>query len=40
MREGGMRAFLKARDDPFLPEPFGPRAAQRTEPGSEKPAGG
>jgi enoyl-CoA hydratase/carnithine racemase len=27
--EGGMRAFLKARDDPFLPEPFGPRADRR-----------
>lgn len=25
-QEGGMRAFLKARDDPFRPEPFGPRS--------------
>ncbi len=26
-RQGGMRAFLAARDGPFQPEPFGPRAA-------------
>lgn len=25
-QRGGMRAFLKARDDPFRPEPFGPRS--------------
>jgi enoyl-CoA hydratase/carnithine racemase len=24
--EGGFAAFLKARDEPFLPEPFGPRS--------------
>jgi hypothetical protein len=24
--QGGMRAFLDARDGPFQPEPFGPRA--------------
>jgi enoyl-CoA hydratase/carnithine racemase len=38
MREGGMRGFLKARDEPFLPEPFGPRAARRPATGSEEPA--
>ena len=27
--EGGMRAFLQKRDDPFRPEPFGPRAQPR-----------
>ncbi len=26
-RQGGMRAFLEARDGPFQPEPFGPRSA-------------
>ncbi|TYK52675.1 enoyl-CoA hydratase/isomerase family protein [Actinomadura decatromicini] len=26
--EGGLRAFLDARDGPFRPEPFGPRAAK------------
>lgn len=26
---GGMRAFLQARDQPFLPEPFGPRSRPR-----------
>lgn len=26
-RTGGFRAFLEARDGPFTPEPFGPRAA-------------
>lgn len=26
LEEGGMRAFLKLRDDKFRPEPFGPRA--------------
>ena len=25
-RSGGFRAFLEARDTPFIPEPFGPRA--------------
>ena len=25
--EGGFRAFLEARDGPFMPEPFGPRAS-------------
>ena len=25
-KEGGMRAFLQARDGPFQPEPFGPRS--------------
>ena len=30
--KGGMRAFLEARDGPFQPEPFGPRA--RNRPGS------
>ena len=28
-KEGGMRAFLQARDGPFRPEPFGPRSAER-----------
>lgn len=27
--EGGFGAFLKARDDPFRPEPFGPRSQPR-----------
>ena len=27
--EGGFGAFLKARDEPFLPEPFGPRSQPR-----------
>lgn len=27
MSDGGLRAFLKARDDAFRPEPFGPRSA-------------
>ena len=27
--EGGFGAFLKARDDPFRPEPFGPRSKKR-----------
>ncbi len=26
MASGGMRAFLRERDEPFLPEPFGPRS--------------
>ena len=28
-QQGGMRAFLKRRDDPFRPEPFGPRSEPR-----------
>ena len=28
MAEGGMRAMLRVRDEPYLPEPFGPRANQ------------
>jgi hypothetical protein len=28
-REGGLRAFLKVRDGPFQPEPFGPRSRPR-----------
>lgn len=28
-KQGGMRAFLAARDDPFRPEPFGPRSQPR-----------
>jgi enoyl-CoA hydratase/carnithine racemase len=27
--EGGIRAFLDARDGPFLPEPFGPKSTPR-----------
>ena len=27
-RQGGFGAFLKARDEPFRPEPFGPRSGQ------------
>ena len=30
-REGGLREFLRARDGPFLPEPFGPRSKPREE---------
>jgi hypothetical protein len=26
MKEGGLRAFLEARDGPFHPEPFGPKS--------------
>jgi enoyl-CoA hydratase/carnithine racemase len=29
-KQGGMRAFLQARDGPFQPEPFGPRSKPRT----------
>ncbi|WP_067452010.1 enoyl-CoA hydratase/isomerase family protein [Actinomadura macra] len=29
--EGGLRAFLSARDDPFRPEPFGPRSERPAE---------
>jgi enoyl-CoA hydratase/carnithine racemase len=28
-KEGGMRAFLEARDGPFQPEPFGPRSVPK-----------
>ncbi|MCZ6875318.1 MAG: enoyl-CoA hydratase/isomerase family protein [bacterium] len=28
-KQGGMRAFLKERDDPFRPEPFGPKSQSR-----------
>jgi enoyl-CoA hydratase/carnithine racemase len=28
-KQGGMRAFLQKRDDPFRPEPFGPRSQPR-----------
>jgi enoyl-CoA hydratase/carnithine racemase len=28
-REGGLRAFLKERDGPFIPEPYGPRSKPR-----------
>jgi enoyl-CoA hydratase/carnithine racemase len=27
-REGGLRGYLSARDDPFRPEPFGPRSGK------------
>ena len=30
-QEGGLRAFLEARDGPFYPEPFGPRSRPRDE---------
>ena len=30
-QQGGMRAFLQTRDDPFRPEPFGPRAQPRND---------
>jgi hypothetical protein len=26
MQDGGLRAFLEARDGGFLPEPFGPKS--------------
>ncbi|MDF5754832.1 enoyl-CoA hydratase/isomerase family protein [Spongiactinospora sp. TRM90649] len=29
--EGGLKAFLRARDEPFLPEPFGPKSAKPSE---------
>ena len=28
-KQGGLRAFLEARDGPFQPEPFGPRSRPR-----------
>ncbi len=37
-REGGLRAFLQARDGPFTPEPFGPRSAQGLAPPAGEPA--
>ena len=30
-KQGGMRAFLQQRDDPFRPEPFGPRSQPRND---------
>ena len=30
--QGGMKAFLDARDGPFIPEPFGPRARSKNGP--------
>ena len=30
-KKGGLAAFLKERDGPFQPEPFGPRAKKKTE---------
>jgi hypothetical protein len=30
-QQGGMRAFLQQRDDPFRPEPFGPRSQRRDD---------
>lgn len=30
LREGGTSAYLRARDGPFLPEPFGPRSAPQS----------
>lgn len=35
MREGGLRAFLRARDDAFRPEPFGPRSDPPATPTAE-----
>jgi len=29
MREGGLRAFLDARDGKFIPEPFGPKSTPK-----------
>ena len=37
-REGGLRALLKGRDGPFLPEPYGPKSAPRA-PKSDAPGG-
>jgi hypothetical protein len=31
-RKGGVKAFVRERDNPFQPEPFGPRAKKRHEP--------
>jgi hypothetical protein len=28
-KQGGLEAFLRERDAPFEPEPFGPRAKKR-----------
>jgi enoyl-CoA hydratase/carnithine racemase len=30
-KQGGMRTFLRRRDDPFQPEPFGPRSQPRND---------
>jgi enoyl-CoA hydratase len=30
MQQGGLRAFLDARDGKFSPEPFGPKSAPKT----------
>ncbi|MYD37171.1 MAG: enoyl-CoA hydratase/isomerase family protein [Dehalococcoidia bacterium] len=30
-KEGGLRAFIRKRDEPFQPEPFGPRSAKARE---------
>lgn len=30
-QEGGLRAFIRKRDEPFQPEPFGPRSAKARE---------
>jgi enoyl-CoA hydratase len=30
-KKGGLEAFLRERDAPFQPEPFGPRATKKTE---------
>ena len=30
MQQGGLRAFLEARDGAFRPEPFGPKSAPKT----------
>ena len=29
MQQGGLRAFLDARDGKFIPEPFGPKSAPK-----------
>ncbi len=31
LKEGGLRAFLEARDGPFQPEPFGPKSSRRAQ---------
>jgi hypothetical protein len=30
MQQGGLKAFLEARDGPFRPEPFGPKSTPKT----------
>ena len=32
MQQGGLRAFLDARDGKFVPEPFGPKSAHQSKP--------